>query len=413
MRSPHLWFPYAQMETMAEPLAIKSAQGVKLTLEDNTILIDAISSWWCVIHGYNHPEITTAAKEQLDTLPHVMLGGLTHAPANDLADTLVSITPDGLNHVFFGDSGSVGVEIALKMAVQYHKNKGIQTKNHFIALKNSYHGDTCAVMSIADDDDSMHAKFQGFLPKQFFVSPPETSEAPINAALEELEYILTESADSIAAMIVEPLMQGAGGFRLHGADYLAAAQKLCHKHNVLMIYDEVATGFGRTGTLFAADQVSVTPDIMILGKGLSAGYLTLSATLATTEIYETFYGNPSNAFMHGPTYMGNPTACAIALKGIEVFKKDNYLDRIHAIESFLQRSLSTLVHDSIVDIRIKGAMACIEVIDPAALKGVQDFAQERGVWLRPFENYLYTCPAYIITDEELLKICSVMKGWFN
>ncbi|MGL1935816.1 MAG: adenosylmethionine--8-amino-7-oxononanoate transaminase [Fibrobacterales bacterium] len=413
MRSPHLWFPYAQMETMAEPLAIQSAQGVVLTLEDGQQLIDAISSWWCVIHGYNHPEITTAAKEQLEILPHVMLGGLSHRPANELADTLVSITPDGLNHVFFGDSGSVGVEIALKMAVQYHKNRGIETKNHFIALKNSYHGDTCAVMSIADDDESMHAKFQGFLPKQFFVSPPETPEAPINAALEELEYILTESADSIAAMIVEPLMQGAGGFRLHSAAYLAAAQKICHTHNVLMIYDEVATGFGRTGTLFAADQVSVTPDIMVLGKGLSAGYMTLSATLATTEIYETFYGNSSNAFMHGPTYMGNPTACAIALKGIEIFKRDNYLTRIGEINTLLMQSLDGFEHDSIVDIRIKGAMACIEVVDSEVLNGVQEFAQERGVWLRPFENYLYTCPAYIITDDELLQISSVMKGWFD
>ncbi len=405
--------PYAQMENLETPIKISSAKGVHLHLESGEILVDAISSWWCVIHGYNHADITRAAQMQLEQLPHVMLGGICHQPAIDLAEKLVDISPEGLNHVFFGDSGSVGVEIALKMAVQYHRNNGITGKNHFIALKHSYHGDTCAVMSIADDDDSMHAKFSGFLPKQFFVTPPEEIDADCTQALEELNYILNESSDSIAAMIVEPIMQGAGGFKLHNPLYLEKAQELCSEHNVLMIYDEVATGFGRTGKMFAAEHVGSTPDIMVLGKGLSAGYITFSATLATTEVYESFYGSPSNAFMHGPTYMGNPTACAIALKGLEVFERDNYIDRIAHIEQFLLSHFANFSHDLIKDIRVLGAMACIEVYEESMLEGVQEFALKHGVWLRPFDTFLYTCPAYIMTEDELGRITDVMKGWFD
>ena len=395
-----LWYPYTQMKNRTPALTVEKASGVELFLKDGRVVIDAISSWWCVIHGYNHPELNQAVETQLYKLSHVMLGGLTHQPALDLADKLVSITPLGLNHVFFSDSGSVGCEVAMKMAIQYWKNKGMPAKKKFIALKRGYHGDTLGVMSIGSDDDTMHAAFQDVVFKQYFVSPGN---------IDELNDILKNHHADIAGFFVEPLMQGAGGFYLHDTLFLQKAKTLCETYNVLFVADEVATGFGRTGTQFAMDQVGVTPDILILGKALTGGYMGLAATLTTTDIFNVFYDDdPSKAFMHGPTFMGNPLACAVALKSIEIFERDHYLDKIKIIETHFQTALHSLTSPVVSDIRIKGAMACLEINDDTLLKSAQEKALSHGVWLRPFGKYLYAMPPYVISKAELEKVIQVM-----
>ncbi|MHC4884560.1 MAG: adenosylmethionine--8-amino-7-oxononanoate transaminase [Planctomycetota bacterium] len=412
-----LWFPYAQMKTMSPPYRVASAKGARLMLEDGRELIDALSSWWCVIHGYNHPEITAAAKAQLDTLPHVMLGGLVHRPAEELAERLVAVTPDGLNRVFFGDSGSVGVEIALKMGIQFHRNQGRERKKILCLIK-AYHGDTTGCMSVCDPYEGMHSLFAGSILEQPILDAPTVPFHGDADALAHdvglLESFLEAHHEEIAGFILEPLMQAAGGFNFYSPEYLKAARELCDRFGVLLIFDEVATGFGRTGSLFAADQAGVTPDIMILGKGLTAGYQGLSATLATDRVYDAFYDDdPMKSFMHGPTFMGNPTACAIALKSLDLCLQDTFLPRIKQIESLLKEELLPLRRSGIVDTRVLGATGVIEVESPKVWKGIQDFAADRGVWLRPFENYVYTMPPYVITDEELRRVTAVMREWFG
>jgi adenosylmethionine---8-amino-7-oxononanoate aminotransferase len=413
-----LWYPYSQMKTELEHYKVTSAEGVYLHLEDGRKLIDSISSWWCVIHGYNHPEINQAAKEQLEKMSHVMLGGLTHDPVEKLAKKLVQITPKGLNHVFFSDSGSVGVEVAMKMAVQYWRNLGQKEKYKLLSLKKAYHGDTSGVMSIGDPDDGMHALFSGILPKQLFLDAPQIGyEADENILINDLvrlENTLKTHNKELAAFIVEPIIQAAGGFNFYSPRYLEEAKLICDKYSVLLIFDEVATGFGRTGTMFAADQTKITPDIMILGKALTAGYLGHAATLATTEIFNAFYDDdPAKAFMHGPTFMGNPLACSIALKGIEIFEKEDYLSKISEIEKTLKTGMLQIKSQNIKDIRVLGATGVIEVKDKKSLEGIQEFAANRGVWLRPFEKYLYTMPPYIISEIEINQIIQVMKDWFR
>ncbi len=415
-----LWYPYAQMKTMSPPLEVASASGAVLTLADGRQLIDAISSWWCVIHGYNHPVINAAITEQMSQMSHVMLGGLTHEPARKLADKLVAISPEGLNHVFFGDSGSVGVEIALKMAIQYHKNQGAlgsHAKTQIIALKKAYHGDTIGAMSVCDPVEGMHSLFSGLLPQQIFVPSPmggfDSTAEDTQDNLMLLADTLNKCARTTAAFIVEPLMQAAGGFNFYSPDYLREARKLCDAHNVLMIFDEVATGFGRTGSLFAADQTGITPDIMVLGKGLTAGYSGHSATLATDRVYGAFLSDdPAKSFMHGPTFMGNPMACKIALTSIELFEAENRLARIGQIESILKKRIRSITGQAVKDTRVLGATGVVEAKDKASLQGIQDFAADRGVWLRPFETYAYTMPPYVISDEQLHKICDVLEAWF-
>lgn len=413
-----LWYPYQQHKTSSEPFEVDSAEGCKLHIKDGRILIDGISSWWCTIHGYNHPKLNNAITEQLSKMGHVMLGGLTHKPAKDLADKLVEITPDGLNHVFFSDSGSVGMEVAMKLALQYFHNKGHVNKKKFIALKKGYHGDTCGVISIGDPDDGMHASFAGVFPKQFFVSV--TSEKidpekwPLEEKIEELESIIGQNHREIAAMAVEPLMQGAGGFNFYPAEYLNRAYQLCQKYNILMIFDEIATGFGRTGTLFAANQCNFTPDILVLGKALTAGYSGHAATLTTGDVYDAFYSEKcEHAFMHGPTFMGNPLACAVALEGIKLFECDDYMAKIKAINHHLSSVLLPFKHTLVKNCRVLGATGVIEFHAPLNSKKVKDFAAEKGVWLRPFGNILYTTPPYIISQEELAQVLAVMTDLLN
>jgi adenosylmethionine-8-amino-7-oxononanoate aminotransferase len=402
------------------PNQVVRAEGVRLHLADGRILLDAISSWWCVIHGYNHPDLNAALCAQLKDFAHVMLGGLTHAPAQQLADRLVTIAPPGLTHVFFADSGSVGMEVAMKMAVQYWKNQGVAGKHAFLSLRHAYHGDTTGVMSLGDPDEGMHRLFAGYLPKQHFVAPPEgmgegrgAIRRSVDEALSALADALRDHGPSLAAFVCEPLLQGAGGFHFYPPSYLAEARSLCDEHEVLLICDEVATGFGRTGTLFACEQAGITPDIMVLAKGLTAGYLGLSATLATHRVFAAFLGDgPDRAFMHGPTFMGNALACSVALESLRIFERDDYLAKIQRIEVILCEELLDVRAPCIREARVFGACGVVEVLDPSAWHGLQAFAAERGVWLRPFDNVVYVMPAYVIDEASLRQICHTIRAWF-
>jgi adenosylmethionine-8-amino-7-oxononanoate aminotransferase len=409
------------MQGLEIPYEVVRAEGTRLHLRDGRVLTDAIASWWCVIHGYHHPELDAALREQLDDFAHVMLGGLYHQPAQRLADRLVALAPAGLAHVFFADSGSVGMEVAMKMAVQYWRNQGVAGKHAFLSLRHGYHGDTTGVMSLGDPDEGMHHLFAGYLPRQHFVPPPEGMgdgrgeiRRSVDEALSALGAALGEHGHEIAAMACEPLMQAAGGFNFYPPAYLAQARRLCDEHGVLLICDEVATGFGRTGTLFACEQAGITPDIMVLGKGLSAGYLGLSATLATDRVFAAFLGEERDkAFMHGPTFMANALACSVALTSIDIFQRDGTLAKIKRIEAILREELDGLHGSRIRETRVFGACGVVEVNDRGDLDGVSAFAAERGVWLRPFDRVVYTMPAYVMDEADLRLICQTMRAWFG
>jgi len=415
----NLWYPYAQMKGLEVQNHVVRAEGVRLHLADGRILTDAISSWWSVIHGYHHPVLDAALQEQAQKFSHVMLGGLTHTPAQRLAERLVELVPGDLNHVFFADSGSVGMEVAMKMAVQYHRNQGQAGRTKFASLLRGYHGDTLGVMSLGDPEEGMHHLFQGALPEQFHVRTPEGRgehggeiRTSVQEALRSLKETLEAHANEIAAFVCEPLLQGAGGLNLYPTEYLQEARKLCDSFGILMIVDEVATGFGRTGTFLAIEQANIIPDILVLGKGLSAGYMGLSATIARTQVFNSFLGDGyEKALMHGPTYMGNALACSVALAGIEIFHTENYLAKIHRIEEILIEELQSLKSTRLKETRVLGACGVLEFHDAKDLQGLQSFASDRGVWLRPFLNVAYTMPAYIISEVELRKICAVLREW--
>ena len=409
-----LWLPYAQMKTVLAPGHVVKAEGTRLYLDDGTTLIDGIASWWCVIHGYNHPVLNKTVEEQLAKFAHVMMGGLVHDAALRLAQELVRVTPKGLNHVFFADSGSVGVEVALKMAIQFWHNTGVGEKSRFVALRGGYHGDTTGAMSVSDDQ-GMHCLFKGTLLPQYFVMAPggeSVESAECQESLRQLAELFSSSASHIAGMILEPVFQGAGGFHFYPAEYLQQVRRLCDEYNVLLMFDEVATGFGRTGAMFAADLAGVTPDIMVLSKALTGGYFGLSATLATSRVFDSFLSNdPGRAFMHGPTFMGHAVACAVALASIGLFAHENYLEKIAAIERVLNEELLGVIGPSVRNTRVKGAIGVVEFNSAADLKGVQEFARERGVWLRPLGQWLYTMPPYVIEEGELRKVTTVMREW--
>ena len=398
---------------MRPPLEVVSASGVCLELADGRKLIDAVASWWCVMHGYNHPRLNAALKAQLAKFAHVMLGGLVHQPALRLAERLVALYP-GMRGCFFGDSGSVGVEVALKMAIQYWVNCGVSGKTKLVSLAGGYHGDTLGAMSVGEPDDAMTSVFSGLLPSQHFVPRPDGWPAKnLEECLSQLEQTLVEEGATVAAFICEPVLQGYGGFRAYDPEYLRRARVLCDRHDVLMIFDEVATGFGRTGTVFACEHTGIAPDIVVLGKALSAGYLGLSATLANERVYSAFWSaEAAKAFMHGPTFMGNALACAVALESIEVFFAERRLDDVRRIEALLRDELGSFTHPSIREVRILGAMAVLETVDDRAWHGLREFAAERGVWLRPFQRYVYTMPPLVITNDDLRTVCGVMKAWF-
>ncbi|TLF52511.1 adenosylmethionine--8-amino-7-oxononanoate transaminase [Halomonas urmiana] len=420
MTSP-VWHPYAHLKTQRPAPKVVGGEGATFTLEGGETLLDATCSWWCMIHGYRHPRLVEAIQRQADELCHVMLGGLTHEPADRLARELVRVTPDGLNHVFFSDSGSVGMEVAMKMAVQYHYLRGKPAKHRMLTLMKAYHGDTAGCMAVCDPEEGMHSLFSGFLPQHHFAPAPtapfEASREAVQPDLDALRGVLEAHHEEIGALLMEPLLQAAGGLNMTSPHYLRGARELCEEFDVLLIFDEVATGFGRTGRMFAADHAAVTPDIMVLSKGLTGGYLGHAATLATDRVHDAFIGDsPEHAFMHGPTFMGNPLACRVALESLAVFEEEDYLGRIRALNGVLRETLvddeALRAHPDVADVRALGATAVIEVHNAAALKGVADFARTQGVWLRPFGRWLYTMPAYVTLDAEMRRITDVMKGWF-
>lgn len=397
-----IWYPYEQMKIMAPPISITGAKGVYLYTEKGK-MIDSVSSWWSVIHGYNHPELNQAIIDQVSRFSHVMLGGLTHEPVQRLAGRLEEFLPGDLNYSFFSDSGSVAVEVALKMALQYYMNRGETERTLTLALEHAYHGDTFKTMETGDDED-YHFVLKAYGPSRHVIHIP--TEIPA------LEQAFEQYHSRLNCLIVEPLLQGAGGMRMYSLSFLKRARQLCDQYGVLLIFDEVATGFGRTGNRFVSDLV--LPDILVLGKALTGGYIGHAATVANEKVFRGFFDDqPEHALMHGPTFMGNALACSAALKSIELFETQDYMAKIRRIEAITRRELDGFSDDRIREIRIMGGCVCIEVKDAAVLEGYQKFARERGVFSRPFLNYLYAMVPYVIAEEELVQVIQVMKEWFR
>ena len=390
-------------------LLVESAQGCVLRLEDGTELIDGMASWWTAIHGYNHPVLNLAAKEQLEKMAHVMFGGLTHQPEIELGETLLKILPKNLEQIFFCDSGSIAVEVAMKMALQYWHNRNQAQKRKFITFRNGYHGDTLHAMSVCDPVGGMHKMFNAILPEQIFVkSPPLGVESLVEDSLiNELEDCFKNRAGEVAAFICEPVVQGAGGMRFYSPEYLKVAKELCEKHQVLLIFDEIATGFGRTGKLFAYEFANVAPDIICIGKALTGGYLSLAASICTREVSSVVSKN--SCLMHGPTFMANPLACAIANASTNLLLNSNWQENVQRIEKHLKASLLGLKsRPDIKDVRVLGAIGVIEFKENIDAYSLQTKVVKNGVWLRPFRNLLYTMPPYIITDKQLETLCQAM-----
>lgn len=396
-----IWYPYEQMKTMKAPYKVVDAEGVYLYTEDQK-LIDSVSSWWSVIHGYKHPELNRAIISQAEKFSHVMLGGLTHEPVQKLAEKLKEFLPGDLNYSFFSDSGSVAVEVALKMALQYYMNRGEEERTMVLALNHAYHGDTFKTMEAGDDED-YHFVLNAYGPSKYVVHIPTEISA--------LEQAFEEYHSKLNCFIAEPLLQGAGGMRMYDISFLKRARELCDKYGVLLIFDEVATGFGRTGNRFAADLVQ--PDILVLGKALTGGYIGHAVTVACEKVFRGFYDdNPEHALMHGPTFMGNALACSVALKSIELFETQNYMAKIRRIEEITRREMEGFSDERIKEVRIMGGCVCVEVKDAGVLAGYQQFAYERGVFSRPFLKYLYAMVPYVISEEDLVKVLRTMREWF-
>ena len=397
-----IWYPYQQMKTMPAPFEIVDAEGVYLYTKEHK-MIDSVSSWWSVIHGYKHPALNEAIIEQVGKFSHVMLGGLTHEPVRKLSDKLQSFLPGDLDYCFFSDSGSVAVEVALKMALQYYVNRGEQQRTMILALEHAYHGDTFKTMEAGDDED-YHFVLNAYGKSPYVVHIPTEIAA--------LEQAFAQYHDKLNCVLVEPLLQGAGGMRMYDVSFLQRARELCDQYGVLLIFDEVATGFGRTGNRFVADLV--LPDILVLGKALTGGYIGHAVTVANHKVYDGFYDDdPAHALMHGPTFMGNALACSVALKSIELFESEHYMDKIARIEAITRRELDGFSDPRIREIRIMGGCVCIEVYDSETLRGYQQFACERGVFSRPFLNYLYAMVPYVISEDQLVPVLDCMKAWFS
>lgn len=418
----HIWHPYSSMSSPAPVWQVKRASGVRLELEDGRELIDGMASWWSAVHGYNHPRLNAAAASQLDDMSHVMFGGLTHRPAIELARRLVSLTPTGLDKVFLADSGSVSVEVAMKMAVQYQQARGRSEKHRFLSLERGYHGDTMGAMSVCDPNRGMHHVFSGVLAQQHFVTAPEArwpgcdgSGAPgddiTNGVLMKdvarLEAALSDHNDELAALILEPVVQGAGGMRFYHPEYLAQARQLCDQHDVLLIADEIATGFGRTGKLFACEHAGISPDILCLGKALTGGYLSLAATLATSHVAETISQGEAGCFMHGPTFMGNPLACRIACESIDLLLENDWHANVLRIERALGDGLSPLVDQpGIADVRVLGGIGVVQLDRVADTRVLQPLLVDQGIWVRPFADLVYVMPPFVMSTEDVDTLCS-------
>jgi adenosylmethionine-8-amino-7-oxononanoate aminotransferase len=402
----HVWRPYCQMKTAPAPLAVASTHGARLVLEDGRELVDGVAAWWTACHGYNHPHIRAAVQAQLERAPHVMFGGLAHEPAYRLARRLADLLPGDLNHVFFAESGSVAVEIAMKMALQFWINRGVTGRTRFVSFLGGYHGDTLATMTICDPEEGMHGLFAGVMPAQHVVALPRTDED-----LAALEALLADRGHEIAAMIVEPRVQGAGGMLFHGPQVLARLRQVADRHGVLLIFDEIFTGFGRTGDLFASIGAGVTPDIITLSKALTGGTLPLSCAVASTRVFDAFWSDDAGAaLMHGPTFMANPLACAAANASLDLFETGDWSAQVGRIEMGLKEGLAPcLSAPGVVDVRVLGAIGVVEFDSPVAVGDLCDRFVAEGVWIRPMGKVIYVTPPFIVSDDELTTLTHAIR----
>ncbi|CAM2849271.1 adenosylmethionine--8-amino-7-oxononanoate transaminase [Saccharomonospora xinjiangensis] len=407
----HVWHPYGPMPATVPPLLVEEASGVRLRLADGRQLIDGMSSWWAAIHGYRHPVLDAALAEQAGRMSHVMFGGLTHEPAIRLAKALVELTPDGLEHVFLCDSGSVSVEVALKMCLQYWRSTGRPSKTRMLTWRGGYHGDTFHPMSVCDPEGGMHSLWRGVLPEQVFVrAPPPGFDAPLDESYADvLARTVEEHADELAAVVVEPVVQGAGGMRFHNPGYLRLLREITRANDVLLVFDEIATGFGRTGAFFAAEHAGVTPDVLCVGKALTGGYLTMAAALCTTEVAEGISRGEVPVLAHGPTFMGNPLASAVANASIGLLADGTWRDDVRRIERTLREGLAPAAGvEGVVDVRVLGGIGVVQLDHAVDMAVATEALTSRGVWLRPFRDLIYTMPPYLMSDADLAVVAEAM-----